>query len=87
MIVGLVAANGGQIYLDSREISQLPIHKRSQLGLSYLPQEASIFRGLTVEQNIMSVAELVERDSQKRRQLVDDLLAEFAIEHLRDNPR
>ncbi len=86
MITGLIPADTGSIFLDGHDITALPMYRRARLGIGYLPQEASIFRGLTVEQNIMSVAELVERDSQKRRQLVDDLLAEFAIEHLRRAP-
>ena len=86
MITGLIPADTGSIFLDGHDITALPMYRRARLGIGYLPQEASIFRGLTVEQNIMSVAELVERDAQKRRQLVDDLLAEFAIEHLRRAP-
>ncbi len=86
MITGLIPVDTGSIYLDGHEITALPMYRRARLGIGYLPQEASIFRGLTVEQNIMSVAELVEHDRQRRRQLVDDLLAEFAIEHLRRAP-
>ena len=86
MITGLIPVDTGSIYLDGHDITALPMYRRARLGIGYLPQEASIFRGLTVEQNIMSVAELVEHDRQRRRQLVDDLLAEFAIEHLRRAP-
>jgi lipopolysaccharide export system ATP-binding protein len=86
MIVGLVAANGGQIYLDSREISQLPIHKRSQLGLSYLPQEASIFRKLTVAENVRAVLELRDLRETDIDSRLDELLEELHIAHLRDNP-
>jgi len=86
MITGLIPVDTGSIFLDGHDITALPMYRRARLGIGYLPQEASIFRGLTVEQNILAVAELVERDSQKRRQLVDDLLAEFAIEHLRRAP-
>lgn len=86
MITGLIPVDTGSIFLDGHDITALPMYRRARLGIGYLPQEASIFRGLTVEQNIMAVAELVERDGQKRRQLVDDLLAEFAIEHLRRAP-
>jgi lipopolysaccharide export system ATP-binding protein len=85
MIVGLVAANGGQIYLDSREISQLPIHKRSQLGLSYLPQEASIFRKLTVAENVRAVLELRDLRETDIDSRLDELLEELHIAHLRDN--
>jgi lipopolysaccharide export system ATP-binding protein len=86
MITGLIPVDSGQILLDGHDITALPMYRRARLGIGYLPQEASIFRGLTVEKNIMAVAELVERDRQKRQQLVDDLLAEFAIEHLRRAP-
>jgi lipopolysaccharide export system ATP-binding protein len=86
MITGLIPVDTGSIYLDGHDITALPMYRRARLGIGYLPQEASIFRGLTVEQNIMSIAELVEHDRQRRRQLVDDLLAEFAIEHLRRAP-
>ena len=86
MITGLIPVDTGSIFLDGHDITALPMYRRARLGIGYLPQEASIFRGLTVEQNIAAVAELVERDQQKRRQLVDDLLAEFAIEHLRRAP-
>ena len=86
MITGLIPVDTGSIYLDGHDITALPMYRRARLGIGYLPQEASIFRGLTVEQNILSVAELVEPDRQRRRQLVDDLLAEFAIEHLRRAP-
>jgi lipopolysaccharide export system ATP-binding protein len=86
MITGLIPVDTGSIFLDGHDITSLPMYRRARLGIGYLPQEASIFRGLTVEQNIMSVAELVEHDRQRRRQLVDDLLAEFAIEHLRRAP-
>ena len=86
MITGLIPVDTGSIYLDGHDITSLPMYRRARLGVGYLPQEASIFRGLTVEQNIMSVAELVEHDRQRRRQLVDDLLAEFGIEHLRRAP-
>ena len=86
MIVGLVAANGGRISLDSREIGQLPIHKRSQLGLSYLPQEASIFRKLTVAENIRAVLELRDLQETDIDSRLDELLEELHIAHLRDNP-
>jgi lipopolysaccharide export system ATP-binding protein len=86
MITGLIPVDTGSIFMDGHDITALPMYRRARLGIGYLPQEASIFRGLTVEQNIMAVAELVERDPQRRRQLVDDLLAEFAIEHLRRAP-
>ena len=86
MITGLIPADVGSIELDGTDITALPMYRRARLGIGYLPQEASIFRGLTVEQNLMAVAELVEKDRTKRRQAVDDLLAEFAIEHIRRAP-
>jgi len=86
MIVGLEKPDSGNVLLGEQDLTKLPMYLRARLGIGYLPQEASIFRGLTVEQNILSVAELVEHDRQRRRQLVDDLLAEFAIEHLRRAP-
>ncbi len=86
MITGLIPADSGQILLDGHDITVLPMYRRARLGIGYLPQEASIFRGLTVEQNLLAVAELVASDRQKRQQVVDDLLAEFSIEHLRRAP-
>jgi lipopolysaccharide export system ATP-binding protein len=86
MITGLVPADAGSIELDGQDITALPMYRRARLGIGYLPQEASIFRGLTVEQNLTAVAELVEKDRTRRRQMVDDLLAEFAIEHIRRAP-
>lgn len=83
MITGLVKADVGQIFLDGEDITNLPMYRRARLGIGYLPQEASIFRGLTVEQNILSVLEIVEKDPSKRQVALDDLLAEFSITHLR----
>lgn len=86
MMVGLVPLDGGEIHLDDRRLTHMPIHRRAQLGLSYLPQEASIFRRLTVAENIKAVLELQVSDqaviSAKLEQLLDDL----HIAHLRDNP-
>jgi lipopolysaccharide export system ATP-binding protein len=91
MIAGLVASDGGTIELDSSSISRLPIHRRARLGLSYLPQEASVFRKLTVEENILAVLEL-QRDRQGRQlprsdqiQRLEGLLKELQIEHIRSN--
>ncbi len=91
MIVGLVPLDGGEITLNNQVISHLPIHERSKLGLSYLPQEASVFRKLSVEENILAVLELQEENGkplakseiQKR---LDSLLQELQISHLRSNP-
>ncbi|HEX5600187.1 MAG: LPS export ABC transporter ATP-binding protein [Pseudomonadota bacterium] len=86
MITGLVPADAGSIYIDGRDATHLPMYRRARLGIGYLPQEASIFRGLTVEQNIMSVLELVEPDRRKRREKLDSLLEEFNIARLRKLP-
>lgn len=83
MITGLIRPDVGQIMFDGEDITRLPMYRRARLGIGYLPQEASIFRGLTVEQNIMSVIELVEKDPSIRNMMLDDLLAEFSITHLR----
>jgi lipopolysaccharide export system ATP-binding protein len=84
MIVGLLAANGGRILLDGKDLSRLPIHLRARMGLSYLPQEASIFRKLTVAENILAVLELQELNANERQEKLAALLAELHITHLRD---
>jgi lipopolysaccharide export system ATP-binding protein len=86
MMVGLVALDGGEIYLDDKRLTHMPIHRRSALGLSYLPQEASIFRRLTVEENIRAVLELHEEDPAQIALRLDDLLRDLHIEALRKNP-
>jgi lipopolysaccharide export system ATP-binding protein len=86
MITGLVPADGGQIFIDGHDVTRLPMYRRARLGIGYLPQEASIFRGLTVEQNIMSVLELVEPNRRRRREQLDNLLEEFNITRLRKSP-
>ncbi|KXW56022.1 LPS export ABC transporter ATP-binding protein [Ferrovum sp. PN-J185] len=86
MIVGLVPLDGGEIYLDNTRLSLLPIHKRSQLGVSYLPQEASIFRRMTVADNILSVLQLRGLKADECAEELDSLLAELHISHLRNNP-
>jgi len=86
MITGLVPADAGRIFIDGRDATRLPMYRRARLGIGYLPQEASIFRGLTVEQNIMSVIELVEPDRRKRKEKLDSLLEEFNITRLRKSP-
>lgn len=85
-IVGLVAPDQGQILLDGQDITATPMYRRSQLGIGYLPQEASIFRGLTVEGNILAVLEAVEKDRETREIMLDDLLNEFSVSHLRRTP-
>jgi lipopolysaccharide export system ATP-binding protein len=86
MIVGLVRPDTGSITLDGADITTLPMFRRARLGIGYLPQEASVFRGLNVEQNIMAALEVVEPDRGKREQMLDELLAEFGISHLRRTP-
>ena len=86
MIVGLVQPDTGTISLDGAEISGLPMYRRARLGIGYLPQEASVFRGLTVEQNIMAALDVVEEDRNRREAMLDGLLAEFGISHLRRTP-
>ncbi|MFO1243047.1 MAG: LPS export ABC transporter ATP-binding protein [Rickettsiales bacterium] len=86
MITGLVGADYGSITLDDTEITHLPMYRRARLGIGYLPQEASIFRGMTVEQNIMSMLEVNESDVNQRQVFLEELLAEFSITHLRYSP-
>jgi lipopolysaccharide export system ATP-binding protein len=83
MITGLVAADEGRITIDGEDVTKLPMYQRARLGVGYLPQEASIFRGLTVEQNIMSVLELTEPSRKARKEQLDSLLEEFSITRLR----
>jgi len=86
MILGLVPIDKGTVTLDGRDVTHLPIFRRSRLGLSYLPQEASIFRGMSVEENVLAVAELVEKDPAACQAQVDGLLSELHVEHLRKQP-
>jgi lipopolysaccharide export system ATP-binding protein len=86
MITGLIAADRGTISLDGADITRLPMYRRSRLGIGYLPQESSIFRGLTVEQNIRAVLELVEPNRERRESVLRELLDEFSIAHIRHSP-
>jgi lipopolysaccharide export system ATP-binding protein len=86
MIVGLVAADGGDIFIEEQNITHLPIHRRARLGLGYLPQEASIFRRLTVSQNIQAVLELQGCDGDEIQSRTEELLIDLHITHIRDNP-
>ena len=86
IITGLITPNYGSIFLDGTDISELPMFKRARLGIGYLPQEASIFRGLSVEQNIRSILEVTESNNDRCDALLEDLLAEFSITHLRRTP-
>jgi lipopolysaccharide export system ATP-binding protein len=83
MIVGLVKPDTGSIHLGGADITGLPMYRRARLGIGYLPQEASVYRGLNVERNIMASLEVVEPDGDKRDLMLDELLTEFGIEHLR----
>ena len=86
MITGLVAADSGRIYLDGEDITEQPMYQRARMGIGYLPQETSIFRGMTVEENVMAVVELREKDKAKIRDTTTELLEELRIEHLREAP-
>ncbi|HTH98940.1 MAG TPA: LPS export ABC transporter ATP-binding protein [Stellaceae bacterium] len=86
IITGLVSADVGTITLDGNDITNLPMYRRARLGIGYLPQEASIFRGLTVEGNIRAALEVVEPMPEAREAMLDELLAEFSISHLRRAP-
>ncbi|MCG3268499.1 LPS export ABC transporter ATP-binding protein [Yoonia sp. I 8.24] len=82
-IAGLVTPEGGKVIIDGRDVTLLPMYRRAQLGIGYLPQEMSIFRGMSVEDNIMSILEIAVKDHHKRRERLEELLSEFSIEHLR----
>jgi len=86
MITGLVAPDRGRISLDGHDVTRLPMYRRARLGIGYLPQEASIFRGLNVEDNIRAVLEVVEPDRARRESELDNLLEEFDIKRLRQSP-
>ncbi len=85
-IAGLIAADTGTVTIDGRDVTNLPMYRRARIGLGYLPQEASIFRGMNVEQNIGSVVELWEPEKPKRRERTEQLMEEFSVTHLRDSP-
>jgi lipopolysaccharide export system ATP-binding protein len=82
-IAGLVTPEGGKVIVDGRDVTTLPMYRRAKLGIGYLPQEMSIFRGMTVEDNIMSILEIAVPEKRKRRERLEELLSEFSIEHLR----
>ena len=83
VIVGLVKSDSGSIYLDKIDISNQPIYKRGQMGISYLPQEPSIFTGMNVEDNLVSIIEIIEKDKTKHKIILENLLNEFDINHVR----
>ncbi len=86
IITGLIKADGGYILLDGQDITSLPMYRRARLGIGYLPQEASIFRGLSVEDNLRAVIEAQDFNKEDQSMMLEDLLAEFSIEHLRRTP-
>lgn len=85
-IAGLVYPEGGHVKIDGRDVTGLPMYRRAKLGIGYLPQEMSIFRGLSVEDNIASILDISEKSRHKRRERLEELLSEFSIEHLRRAP-
>mgnify|MGYP003681947196 CR=1 FL=1 len=85
-ICGLIYAEGGHVLIDGRDVTGLPMYRRAQLGIGYLPQEMSIFRGLSVEDNIGAILDISEPNRHKRRERLEELLSEFSIEHLRRAP-
>ncbi len=85
MIVGFIKVNEGKIFLDENEITNLPMYKRAQLGIGYLPQEASVFRKLTVEDNICAVLEMTKFSKQEQKEILESLIAEFRLEKVRKN--
>ncbi len=86
MIMGLITADGGTISIDGADVTSLPMYQRARLGVGYLPQEASIFRGMSVRENILAVVELIEPDKNERSRQVDALLEELNISHLSEQP-
>jgi lipopolysaccharide export system ATP-binding protein len=83
MIVGLIEARSGNIFIDQLDITKMPMYQRARLGIGYLPQETSIFRGMNVEDNIYSILQIAESNEKKRRQKLEELLEEFSITHIR----
>ena len=85
-IAGLITPEGGQVIIDGRDVTMLPMYRRARLGIGYLPQEVSIFRGLSVEDNILAILEIGEANRSARRERLEELLSEFSITHLRRAP-
>ena len=84
IVLGLLKADFGDIFLNNVKLTNLPIHERSKLGIAYLPQQTAIFRGLTVYENLMGIAQIVKKNSKEQKDIVEKLMAEFSITHLRD---
>ncbi|MDB6452649.1 LPS export ABC transporter ATP-binding protein [Falsirhodobacter sp. 20TX0035] len=85
-IAGLVTPESGEVLIDGRDVTALPMYRRARLGIGYLPQEVSIFRGLSVEDNILAVLEIREPDRHRRRERLEELLSDFSITHIRRSP-
>ncbi|WP_166417683.1 LPS export ABC transporter ATP-binding protein [Cochlodiniinecator piscidefendens] len=85
-IAGLVTPEGGHVLIDGQDVTTLPMYRRAKLGIGYLPQEVSIFRGMNVEDNILAILEISEKNRHKRRERLEELLSDFSIEHLRRAP-
>ena len=85
-VAGLVMPEGGSVLVDGTDVTMLPMYRRAQIGIGYLPQEMSIFRGLSVQDNISAILDISEKDRHKRRERLEELLSEFSIEHLRRAP-
>ena len=85
-VAGLVTPEGGKVTLDGADVTNLPMYRRAQMGIGYLPQEMSIFRGLSVQDNILAILDITEPDRHKRRERLEELLSEFSIEHMRRAP-
>ncbi|MDR9395135.1 LPS export ABC transporter ATP-binding protein [Roseovarius sp. SYSU LYC5161] len=85
-IAGLIYPEGGHVLIDGRDVTNLPMYRRAKMGIGYLPQEMSIFRGLSVEDNILAILDISQPDAHKRRERLEELLSEFSIEHLRRAP-
>jgi len=85
-IAGLITPEGGQVLIDGMDATMLPMYRRAKMGIGYLPQEMSIFRGMSVENNILAILEVAERDRHRRRERLEELLSEFSIGHLRRAP-
>lgn len=85
MIVGLIKPNGGKVFLDSKDITTMPMYKRAQLGIGYLPQEASVFRKLSIEDNISAILEMTKLTKEEQKQKLEELIEEFSLGHVRKN--
>ena len=85
-VAGLVTPESGSVTIDGRDVTTLPMYRRAQLGIGYLPQEMSIFRGMSVQENILAILDIVEKNRRKKQERLEELLSEFSIEHLRRAP-